>query len=392
LNIDRAIDSILPSDDFGSSATAATNLGTVVNTLSVKGIIGQRNDSDWFSFKAGQSGTITISFTASDKLSPQWQFASTPSDVKINGTTATVTVIAGQTYTVGLSTGQTLGHYSLDLNLKAASKAVPQSSVVQVGQEVRISGTSGDDIVSLIVADVYRLTVNGVQYQLDSRAVNSIVFDGKGGSDTIEIHADRGSVMAMLRPGTLDINGSEYKIHTANVECAALYTNSALSRAVFYDSLGNDTLVASPTKAELRGPGYVNRVEGFSSVCTYASLGIDVAWLYDSPGNDTLSISPTDTTLSGRGFANRVRYFDEVHADSSAGGYDMATLYNSYGNMQLGVSGKKAELSYGPSTTNTTSASVVGFKRVRAITSGGNLIRPQTAAFDFLLDLIGRQT
>ena len=119
LNLDRAIDSVMPADDFGSTAAAADNLGTVIDTLSLHGTIGQLSDQDWFSFKAGVSGKVTLAAAASDGLAPQWEFASPPAGMTCSGNTVTFTVVAGQTYVVGLSAGNGLGHYTLDLRLVA---------------------------------------------------------------------------------------------------------------------------------------------------------------------------------------------------------------------------------------------------------------------------------
>jgi subtilisin family serine protease len=397
LNIDRAIASILPSDDFGSTAATSKNLGTLAGTLSVQGTIGQLNDSDWFSFTAAESGTATFTFSASANLSAKWLFASTPADAKISGNTVVFKVVGGQTYALGVSTDQNLTHYSLDVSFKAAMKAIPQSSIVQVGSQLQILGTTSNDVVLLTVADAYQLTFNGVSYRFDAQSVNAIAFNGNGGNDAITIRIERGGVSATLRPGTLDIVGSTFQIHTNNVASATLRGNAASSKAMLYDSNGDDTFVASPTASELRGPGYVNRVEGFSSVCANASLGHDVASLSDSAGNDTLSTRPTDTTLAGRGFSNRVRYFDEVHADSNAGGYDIATLYDQFGNMRLSASGKNASLVYercaiADANDQPESAVLVGFQRVRVVSSGGTVLRPQLAAIDFLLDLLGRES
>ena len=229
LNLDRAIDSVMPADDFGSTAAAADNLGTAVDTLSVHGTIGQLGDHDWFSFKAAASGKVTLVANASGELVPQWEFASPPADMAQSGNTVTFTVVAGQTYVVGLSTGKGLGRYTLDLRLDPARPAT--SLVAQVGQEVRVSGTAGDDNFGLSIGDVYRLTVNGVEYQFDRQAVSSFVFDGGAGRDTIVVQAGPGGVTAVLQPGTVDLSGLGYKVHAANVEWATVRAGSGTSRA-----------------------------------------------------------------------------------------------------------------------------------------------------------------
>jgi hypothetical protein len=393
LNLDRAIDSVMPADDFGSTAAAAANLGTVVNSLSLNGAIGQLGDHDWFSFKAGASGKVTLVATASGDLLPQWEFATTPANLTRSGNTVSFTVVAGQTYALGLSTGGGLGHYSVGARLEANRVA---SLVAVVGQEIRVSGTAGNDSFTLSVGDTYRLTVNGVEYQFDRRAVNSLVFDGGAGRDTIVVQAGAGGATAALQPGVVDLNGLGYKIHAGSVEAVTVRAGSGLTRVTMYDSPGNDTLVATPTYAELSGPGFVNRVEGFSSVCAVASGGSDVARLLDSPGNDTLSVAATDTTLAGQGFSNRVRFFDDVQTSGEAGGRDSAVLYNLTTSTQLSAAGKKAEVVFGSSGAGNTlvasaKISLAGFKYVRGLSDGGRLKQLQRAAIDFVLDLTDRR-
>lgn len=394
LNLDRAIDSVMPADDFGSTAAVAANLGTAVDTLSAHGTISRLADHDWFSFKAAASGKVTLVADASGDLAPRWEFASAPADMAVSGKTVSFTVVAGQTYTVGLSTSKGIGRYTLDLRLEGVRPAT--GLVVQVGQEIRISGTAGDDTFGLSIGDVYRLTVNNVVYQFDPWAVNSFVFDGGAGRDTIVVQAGVGGITAVLQPGTLDLSGLGYKVHTASVEWATVRAGSGTTRATLSDSPGNDTLVATPDYAQLSGPGFVNRAEGFSSVSASASGGFDVARLYDSTGNDTLAVAATETTLSGQGFSNRTRFFDEVHASSQSGGYDAAVLYGLTENTRLLAAGNQAEVLFGGLAADTSSqtgkTTLVSFKSIRPLSADGKLTRSQLAAIDAVLRTMSRQT
>lgn len=388
LNIDRAIDSIMPADDFGSTSTAASSLGTITNTLSVSGAISQLTDHDWFSFKAASSGKVTLSTNASGSLASKWEFATTPADATYSGNTVTFTVVAGQTYSVGITTGTGLGRYTLDLRLEAN---LATNLVAQVGREVRVSGTTGADSFALaIAADMYQLTVNGVSYQFARSAVNSFAFDAGAGRDTIVLTAGSGNT-AVFQPGVVDLTGSGYKVHAVNVESATVRATAGTNRATLNDSSGNDTLVATPKYAELSGSGFVSRVEGFSSVSAIASRGTDVAKLYDSAGNDTLAVSATESTLSGRGFSNRARCFDEVHANADAGGYDTAVLSGLNANAQLTAAGKTAAVSFGTST-QTSKTTLSSFDYVRALYSDGKSSRRQVAAIDFVLEMNGLKT
>jgi subtilisin family serine protease len=132
LNIDRAIDSIMPADDFGSTAATACNVGTIAANRSLAGIIGKLNDQDWFTFTAAATGTVTVSIAARDQLAPKWQQAgATRGVVSADGTSITYSVVAGRTYTFGLATAKGLGHYTLNFQVQSASGSVDWGAVGQ---------------------------------------------------------------------------------------------------------------------------------------------------------------------------------------------------------------------------------------------------------------------
>ena len=68
LNLEAAIDALMPADDYGSTVASAYNLGTInasVSTSSLmSGAITTLDDVDYFKFTAGNNGTV--SFTASN--------------------------------------------------------------------------------------------------------------------------------------------------------------------------------------------------------------------------------------------------------------------------------------------------------------------------------------
>ncbi|MEA1952453.1 MAG: S8 family serine peptidase, partial [Planctomycetota bacterium] len=72
LNIDRALDTIMPDDDFGSTWSSAYGLGSITDTLSVEGTVGRLDDADWFSFTAAADGIVTFSADTTDALEVDW--------------------------------------------------------------------------------------------------------------------------------------------------------------------------------------------------------------------------------------------------------------------------------------------------------------------------------
>ena len=64
LNLGRAIDALMPSDDFGSTAADAYNLGSMAGPMSISGKIAKLTDVDCFKFTATATGKVTFTPTA----------------------------------------------------------------------------------------------------------------------------------------------------------------------------------------------------------------------------------------------------------------------------------------------------------------------------------------
>ncbi|HMP08304.1 MAG TPA: S8 family serine peptidase, partial [Lacipirellulaceae bacterium] len=123
LNLARAIDALMPADDYGSTPATAHNMGTLVSSLSLNGQVAKLTDVDCFRFTAAASGKVTFSVTSSLGMTPTWQvwggsaLPSAPGTVSFN-------VIAGQSYTVGLSSPGGLGNYALSALLENSTPFV----------------------------------------------------------------------------------------------------------------------------------------------------------------------------------------------------------------------------------------------------------------------------
>ena len=119
VNLQRALDSLVGADE-STSAANAKSIGTLASTQLVSGTIGRVNDQDFFRFTAAQSGTATLSLNASSQLAATWQAAGGVGQVI--GDKLTLSVQTGQSYVVGVAGGgSTIGKYSMDLRLAAAS-------------------------------------------------------------------------------------------------------------------------------------------------------------------------------------------------------------------------------------------------------------------------------
>ncbi len=120
LNLEAAIDALMPVDDYGSTTASAYSLGTLADTLSVSGVISQLDDVDYFAFTADAAGTVSLSVSGDRALEP---------DVAVVGVSGSWSndvfsfdVVAGGTYTISIETaeGQGLGYYDADFSFESS--------------------------------------------------------------------------------------------------------------------------------------------------------------------------------------------------------------------------------------------------------------------------------
>lgn len=113
LNLQAAIDALIPADDYGSTADAAHDWGSVGAGTHFAGLIADDSDVDFFGFTAATTGTALVSTTASYYLDPVWTVAdgNIPLTVDGGGNLMVFPVTAGRRYTLGLSSQAGAGRF-----------------------------------------------------------------------------------------------------------------------------------------------------------------------------------------------------------------------------------------------------------------------------------------
>ena len=74
LNFGRAIDSVMPEDDYGSTVATANSLGSVGSSVAFAGAVNRTDDFDYFNFTATASGTLDLTSTVTHELEMRWKF------------------------------------------------------------------------------------------------------------------------------------------------------------------------------------------------------------------------------------------------------------------------------------------------------------------------------
>ncbi|NQU20222.1 MAG: S8 family serine peptidase [Candidatus Nealsonbacteria bacterium] len=389
LNIDRALDQIMPADDFGSSRSAAHGLGTLADAQTLAGTIDTLGDSDWFTFTAGATGSVQVSLTATGQWTPQWEMPAGSAAVPPAAETFSIDVTAGKTYDLGLTTGNGLGRYTLDFTLEALPGDSEWGAVDQrifddyrvggAGREFMLSAandgiltlealfrhaegdvdlelfavTPGSDGNGVLLATSYgmtdaeRIDVNvsagdtfrlrayvyggGSNESVDFRATNLVSQSG----GLLRVGGTSGNDRFTFAAGAIhrvSVNDTTYEFPSATIDSVEFNGGAGNDSIELTGNAGNDRAVLRSGSVELVGAGYQVVATSMENVTVHGGGGTDRAVFYDSAGNDTFIAKVGRTRMIGSGMYNDVRGFRSVCAYATAGGKDVARLFDSRGN------------------------------------------------------------
>ncbi|MEM6798530.1 MAG: S8 family serine peptidase [Planctomycetota bacterium] len=416
LNVEAAIDALMPTDDYGSSQAAAYNLGTISGSLStsslmsMNGVISTLTDSDYFTFTAGTTGTVT--FTASNTthdLDATWQGFGGVGWSDSTGDVYTMNVVAGQQYTVSLGSGDGLGYYNLDVSAEATFSYTDWGTVTGQQQQTSLTSSgpawykftagqtgilsavlSGDsqslnldyydsnlaaistsfandraDLVTTAGTDYY-LRIDGSSSGFDIDLMNLVGTSGSTVTVTGTSGNDSLSFTAGTTTHTVSVNGLSYTFDASQYDTFALNGGSGSDTVTLTGSSAADTAVLGGATSSLTSANYSVTVTGATQTDVVGRGGTDSATIADSSGDDTLVASGQWARLTGGGFSNSAAQFESITVTASTG-YDRATFNGGAGDdVFRGWSDRAKILGTGYDTE------ARGFNRVTANGGGGN--------------------
>ncbi len=383
LNLEAAIDALMPADDYGSTVATAYNLGTInasVSTSSLmSGAITTLNDVDYFKFTAGNNGTV--SFTASNmthQVGADWDVTGgTSSWSGANNETLTVDVVAGQQYTVGFLSDDGLGYYDLDITAESSFSFTDWGSIAS--SQIQNVSVADGTWYRVEAANAGYFTV-GTQFDAAGNQVSLELYNSNlqlvdsgtanNGTSRVDTYAAAGQELFIKVLGTnadvdfqltnlVSVNGTTVNVAgTAGDDAFAFSAGSthqvtvngvtysfaaiAVSNIQFAGGTGNDTVIFQGTSAdetaelrvgqvELTDGNYTVTATGIESSIVLGGGGNDTATFFDSAGDDTLVARPTVVTLSGNGFSNTASNFSKTYAYATLGN-DHVEMHDSAGN------------------------------------------------------------
>lgn len=309
-----------------ASTDAPTDLGTVGSQ-----ILADQSPEDgilWYELQPAADGAFTVDIdgdgiTANTAVAFLTKDATGQYSLLGSGTTHAEadSVTAGTTYYVAVTGLDDVVNVQLG-NPATLPLAAPQQTIF---------GTEGDDVIEIARGSAFTVTVNGETVTLDPAVTQLDVFTF-GGEDTVTIQATSGDEWVKLSPSGGTVSGAGYGIEVTGSETLIVDGGGGADVLELFDSAGNDVYTARPGEAELVGDGFHLAGKNFRYAHAYATAGgVDVAHLFDSAGKDQLVGNPDWVRISGSSYLARAKLFDYVHGYSTAGGPDTATLTDSAG-------------------------------------------------------------
>lgn len=417
LNLEAAIDALMPEDDYGSSVATAHNLGTLNDTSSanplstVSGVISTLDDADYFTFTAGVTGQVTINAANSTHaLDAEWDaWGGSWSTHESGG--CVLDVVAGQTYTVALSSSDGLGYYDLDVNVESTFAAIewgsvgvqetrnwqpstaeewftvtagrtgyftveslPQNGSASVAiydaqQNLLASAGSRAD-VQVAAGDTLMLRVTGDSTEYNLRMTNALTDSGGVATLVGTTGDDALAFIAGTTEHTVELNGVSYSLDAAQVSEVSLNGASG-EDAIVLNALDGVTETASIQSGwgQVASSAYRTSFMSVESVTVNAQFG-DTAYLYDTVGDESLVADADSATLTGVGFDHTASGFGRTFVFANQGGSDTAQLYDGATNDQFVATPNYSVMR---SLTGEFHHYLSGFDAVTAYsTSGGN--------------------
>ncbi len=421
LNVNAAIESVLTSDDIGSTPSAAYKMGRISGDVTLDGSITALTDRDYFTFTAATNGRVEVSVITTDQLEADLQVVSNSAQ-QSPGSTLNFDVVAGQQYTILLQTTDGLGHYTLDLHLATSSTVLADAIVVDQleladerissstktygftaaysgiftveatfqhsrgdvdlvlvdssGQRLAAStsNTSNERIdVTLSAGETVYLQVSTsdglINSDVDFRVTNLVAKQG----NTLIVRGTSGADQFQLLAGSIHrvtINGAEYEISGDSIARVQFDGLAGSDTATLYGTHDSDCAVLRVGSADLSGSDYSASVTNTESIVVFGRGGSDTATLSDSAGDDLFSASPGYAALTGSGFALTAREFEVVYANARYGGDDEASLTDSSGDDVF-----VATTDYGKINGDNYSVRVKRFESVHAYSRNGGTDR-----------------
>ena len=427
LDLDRAIESLLPKDTVGDSLATGQQV-SIQNSWQNDGWINSLVDRDVYRLAPTQDGTVSLQIRSETIDDALFHVIRSGQETAIQATNGRLSfsVQAGESIGLSIADHAAIGSYQLNWAFAASSSggggtggggvvpAIP-TNVIDLGSvdllEQTLSGASRYKLTAehtgllTVVVDAGQQASGSLQVLTPSvsngRLMDSIV---EANQWRIDLNVTEGQSIEFVLPGAinrsvhvvnlLEQQGTALKIHgtdsadsfkvdlsngiVANIAGIAYKIDINATKSIELDGQQNNdslTIIGSTEaeKVELR-PGLTTlessrltlRATHFENVQFLGGGGPDRVYMYDDATDDRLNIWPNRAELTGVGYAFSVDQVERIFVHAVKGGDDQAFVFDSIGNDSLSIRPQFTSLG-GSGFFNY----IAGFERVFAYASAG---------------------
>ncbi len=425
LNLDRAIDTLIPHDNVGDTFQSSAQFD-LATSHGLNGWINTLGDHDVYRFTPSSNGSLQIDADSSWLDTLQWSLQSSSGQSLASGNlnVADVNLVAGQTYQLVVSADHQIGSFQIGFGFVPQSTsggAGGESPLPPVGNAINLGAVDylkqSLDAGQLLHVQATHDGLFSVQWTNHDSAAGSLAVTRAGsaamrdstwenGALRIDLNVTAGQWLDIQLPGnaadqgdlalanvlaqsglSLSMHGTQasdqigvdlsngVKIRLGDIEYA--YPAGTIEQLNIDASVGNDvlTVVGSPQsdKVDLRPTN--STIENSQIHIAIAAVeqisfngggGPDRIYLYDSDGDDILTARPHSAELVGAGYRFAVEAVDRIYIHATGNGQDYAYLYDSAGDDRLSVRPQFSSMN-GDGYFNYVS----GFERVYAYANAG---------------------
>ncbi len=416
LNLEAALDAIMPQDEYGSSAATAYDLGMLDadEAMGLSGLIAKLNDVDYFRFTAGATGTACLTL-ATDVGAAGWVAGASAGTIDPDGVLS-FSVVAGTEYVVAVQGDAGLAQYNLQVDIEAAVidwgtidfanfenintasaeswytfRAARDGLLTVQAQfehaagnvDIELYDAAGNLLASsrsstnherldltATEGQPFLLRVTGIHPQVDIRVTNLVVQVG----DTVSVFGTDGDDFFSYQAAErhrIAVNGVRYSFNSQDVSSIQFEGGGGADRAHIIGSAADETAVLSVGSATLQSTHFDVSITGTETIIMNSGGGEDQAHFYDSAGDD-LFVAHAErgySVMQGEGFRNLARGFHRNDAYATAGGAnDRAYFYDSAGD---DIFVAHAEQGYSVMSGENYHNSARGFQRSYAFATAG---------------------
>lgn len=407
INLRAAMEAIVV-DLHGNSAATATAVGTWHGGERSTGTIGTFDDVDALRFTAGRTGSMTLTFEQTHQLNLQAQLQGQA--VAMQGNTLTFDVVAGQEYTLLLSTTDGIGHYTIDTVLHATPVSATdlgttfsrtlsldnqgeqwfqvtagRAGIVAFQLDHQAGQGSSLQVYNAQQQWLGTATVQGEHLSFQTQAQSGESFflrvDGNFSANLqiqnlvtlqngiLTINGTNQANQIEVRDGEqvqVQVDGVTYEFQRSGLQRVQVFAHGGQDElSVVQNQVGQQTAHLHRTHIHVFGGSYAILGYQVESI-NYHGHAQDTVRLFDTAGNDTFTARAGHTEMSGHDYHNQAFGVGRIVAIGS-GGFNQATL--------IGTAETDAVYSNSVHTTMTSTQQWVlarGFQSVSVDGNGGS--------------------